>query len=121
MSEMLNITLNQAGLSVNARPDSAGYLSIETPAVSSYSATVEPQTLSINAMPDGAASCEIRPPIIGCFIGREIYSGPYVVTPSGQTQTLSTENRILTQDVVVNPIPNNYGLITWNGTVITVS
>lgn len=56
----------------------------------------------------------------GTNIGRE-YTGTYEVTPSASTQTLPTTNRLLTQDVVVNPIPNNYGLITYNGSVITVS
>ena len=49
------------------------------------------------------------------------YSGPYEVTPSTQTQTLATANKTLSQNVVVKPIPSNYGLITWNGSTITVS
>ena len=49
------------------------------------------------------------------------YSGPYEVTPLAQTQTLATANKTLSQNVVVKPIPSNYGLITWNGSTITVS
>ena len=49
------------------------------------------------------------------------YHGAYNVTPSEQTQTLLTANRVLTQNVVIDPIPDNYGLITWNGSVLTVS
>lgn len=49
------------------------------------------------------------------------YTGTYEVTPSGQMQTLSTRGLRTTQDIVVNPIPTNYGLITYNGTTITVS
>lgn len=49
------------------------------------------------------------------------YHGGYEITPSEETQTLSTHGKLLESDVVVNPIPNNYGLITWNGSVITVS
>lgn len=56
----------------------------------------------------------------GANVGRE-YTGTYEVTPSDQTQTLLTTNRIMTENVVINPIPNNYGLITYNGSVITVS
>lgn len=51
----------------------------------------------------------------------QIYDGPYEVTPTSETQILQTENKKLEQDIVVNPIPSNYGLITWNGSVITVS
>ena len=49
------------------------------------------------------------------------YAGEYSVTPSAQAQTLSTEGLMMTGNVTVNPIPNNYGLITYNGSTITVS
>lgn len=49
------------------------------------------------------------------------YHGPYEVTPGLQTQTLSTAGTSMTQNVTVKPIPQNYGLITWDGTKITVS
>ena len=51
----------------------------------------------------------------------ETYQGPYTVTPNGRTQTLATRNLTLTGDITVNPIPQNYGLITWNGAFLTVS
>ena len=40
--------------------------------------------------------------------GGEPYSGAYEVTPSEQTQTLETENKKLTQNVTVKPIPAEY-------------
>lgn len=49
------------------------------------------------------------------------YTGTYEVTPSSSTQTLSVSDKRMTQDVVINPIPSNYGLITWNGSYLTVS
>ena len=49
------------------------------------------------------------------------YNGPYVITPSMETQTLDTTGKRMSENVVVNPIPSNYGLITWNGAVLTVS
>lgn len=49
------------------------------------------------------------------------YQGPFEVTPSGQTQTLGTRGFHMPHNVVVNPIPSNYGLITWNGSILTVS
>lgn len=51
----------------------------------------------------------------------ETYNGPYTVTPSKQTQILQTRNLTLTGNITVNPIPQNYGLITWNGAFLTVS
>ena len=49
------------------------------------------------------------------------YEGPYEVTPSDSEQTLTTEFLYMTGDITINPIPNNYGLITYNGSTITVS
>ena len=49
------------------------------------------------------------------------YNGPYSVTPSEEQQTLETNGLRMTDNLTINPIPNNYGLITWNGSIITVS
>ena len=49
------------------------------------------------------------------------YDGAYEVTPSRQTQVLPTAFKNLSQNIVVNPIPSNYGLVTWNGSTLTVS
>lgn len=49
------------------------------------------------------------------------YSGQYEVTPSESTQVLETAYRKMAANVVVNPIPSNYGRITYNGSTITVS
>ena len=51
----------------------------------------------------------------------EEYTGPTEFTPSGETQTAETENLVLTSNIIINPIPSNYGLITWNGAALTVS
>ena len=49
------------------------------------------------------------------------YDGPYEVTPTQAVQVLQTANRVPSSDIVVDPIPQEYGLITWNGSVLTVS
>lgn len=51
----------------------------------------------------------------------ETYEGEYFVTPSEVEQTLETATYLMERNVVVAPIPSNYGLITWNGTTLTVS
>lgn len=63
---------------------------------------------------------------VGCRVGGEVFSpvtyhGTYLVTPSSETQVLDTAGTALTQDVVIAPIPSNYGLVTWDGSVLTVS
>lgn len=50
-----------------------------------------------------------------------VYDGITEITPSNQAQVLQTSNKALTRNIVVNPIPSNYGLVTWNGSVLTVS
>ena len=49
------------------------------------------------------------------------YTGPTEVTPSQETQILSTQDTSVMSDIIINPIPSNYGLITWNGSALTVS
>ena len=49
------------------------------------------------------------------------YTGETEFTPSPDEQIIHTTNRILLSDIRINPIPNNYGLITYNGSTITVS
>lgn len=49
------------------------------------------------------------------------YDGDYDIIPTGEAQVLQTKNCRMTENVTVNPIPSNYGLITWNGSIITVS
>lgn len=51
----------------------------------------------------------------------ERYDGPYTITPTSNAQTLSVRNHVMVEDLVIEPIPSNYGLITWNGSVLTVS
>lgn len=51
----------------------------------------------------------------------EPYAGETTVTPSAETQTLRTGGTVLLEDIIINPIPSNYGLITWNGATLTVS
>lgn len=50
-----------------------------------------------------------------------LYGGPYEFTPTEDTQTVAIEHKMATENIVINPIPSNYGLITWNGTTLTVS
>lgn len=51
----------------------------------------------------------------------EVYTGPVEIIPSQETQNLDTTNKVLLRDIIVKPIPSNYGLITWNGSTLTVS
>ena len=54
-------------------------------------------------------------------IGGSPYSGEYTVTPTQSVQILNTSGKMMLSNMTIEPIPNNYGLITWNGAVLTVS
>lgn len=49
------------------------------------------------------------------------YSGSVEVTPTTEEQVLQTQGKHLGEDIVIKPIPSNYGLITWSGLGIRVS
>lgn len=49
------------------------------------------------------------------------YEGIYEVTPGPEAVTLETAGLVMARNVTINPIPSNYGRITWNGSTLTVS
>lgn len=80
----------------------------------------QPQIVSVSAS-SPSAEISLGTPIVKDYVDRDPYIGSYTVTPTTETQTLQTNNKRMTNNIVVNPIPSNYGLITWNGSVLTVS
>ena len=50
----------------------------------------------------------------------EQYRGDTDVTPSDHVQVLHTSGLMLNEDIVINPVPDNYGRIAWNGSYLTV-
>ena len=48
------------------------------------------------------------------------YDGPYEITPTEEAQILPTAGTRLENNIVVNPIPSNYGRIEWNGVTLRV-
>ena len=49
------------------------------------------------------------------------YTGETTVTPSEEEQTLLTDGFLMANNITINPIPSNYGLITWDGSKLIVS
>lgn len=49
------------------------------------------------------------------------FDGDYHVTPGDTAIILQTADKAMAQDVIVDPIPSNYGLITWNGFKLVIS
>ena len=49
------------------------------------------------------------------------YTGEYEFTPTRETQVININHKEALRNITINPIPQNYGLITYNGSIITVS
>ena len=85
-------------------------------------------TVELHVLDDATASLSINDDSpVNLSVGAEVigggipYSGAYTVRPQPYAQTLEPATHVLDRDIVVEAIPNNYGLITYNGSVITVS
>ena len=49
-----------------------------------------------------------------------LFEGETDFTPTDEVQTISTKGLVLPENIVINPIPSNYGHIAWNGAVLMV-
>ena len=49
------------------------------------------------------------------------YEGAYEFTPTASTQVIEIAHKSAASNIIINPIPSNYGLITWDGAILTVS
>jgi len=52
---------------------------------------------------------------------RPHYHGETEFVPTQAYQTVHTAGTLVDTDIVIDPIPSNYGKITWNGAVLTVT
>ena len=55
------------------------------------------------------------------YIDVDVYDGVTEVTPSTEMQVLPTRKKTVTNNIIINPIPSNYGLVTWDGSRLTIS
>ena len=51
----------------------------------------------------------------------EHYAGAYEFVPGNTAQIISVKDKMADADIIIDPIPSNYGKITWNGSILTVS
>lgn len=49
------------------------------------------------------------------------YHGETTITPSTTEQIVSCGGLVMPADIIVEAIPSNYGLITWDGVTLSVS
>lgn len=58
---------------------------------------------------------------LGYTVPQNVYEGDYIITPSEEKIVLPTDSKSLEGDITINPIPSNYGLVTWDGNALTIS
>lgn len=88
--------------------------------MSEVKVSVQGQNVSVNIRGQ-RAKIDFGTPVAREYVDLPAYTGSYTVTPTQGTQTLATNGKRMTANVTINPIPSNYGLITWDGAKITVS
>lgn len=50
-----------------------------------------------------------------------VYDGVIEVSSEQTVQVLETQGKLMPANIIIDPVPSYYGLITWNGAVLTVS
>ena len=89
---------------------------ITIPMTVSVSMVTFPMSVSVSEI-----SLAVNPSAEYRMVSADVYDGQYEFTPTQQTQTVATFDKLLTQNITINPIPSDYGKITWNGSILTVS
>ena len=58
---------------------------------------------------------------LGEIITPQAYEGETVIEPNQSIQTLNTAGKYLTTNITVNPMPSNYGKISWHGSKLKIT
>ncbi len=77
--------------------------------------TKEPAEITLTTPRKQSIAIDVRGGAAG-----EPYEGSYEVTPGEETQVLKTAQKLATKNIVVNPIPSNYGRIEQVGARLRV-
>ena len=81
---------------------------------------INPQKLSVSvSAPSVGADTGI--PVVKEYVSVENYEGEYTFRPREEAQTIPVDVYSMKYDITINPLPSNYGKITYNGAILTVS
>ena len=50
----------------------------------------------------------------------ESFHGEYIFTPTDEPQEIETAKKYMAKNIVIEPIPSNYGHIEWDGAILKV-
>lgn len=48
----------------------------------------------------------------------EDYTGPYELVAGEEAQTIPTDHLLMTENLIIDPVPDNYARMQWNGSTI---
>lgn len=134
----MNADALQVEVSTSASPVSVSLNAAVQPGAlpASVPMTVSDQAagLPMSVQMDIAAECELIPVTVSVedeipirsvcasyqMSDLEEYTGPHTVVPSDQRQVLKTAGKRMTANIIVEPVPNTYGRILWNGSTLTI-
>ena len=94
-------------------------MAIELPITVPMTIAESGQTVSMQIAEDEALAMSLG--ISVNTVAGEHYAEAIDFTPTQEMQTIHTAGLIVDSDITIEPIPNNYGLITWDGSALTVS
>lgn len=63
----------------------------------------------------------IRSNLVITSSDKDAWKGAYTFTPSQRDQRVPVSGLVMENDMIIEKIPDNYGLITYNGSKIRVS
>lgn len=67
-----------------------------------------------------AAAEDVPMKVAVSFASVDEYGGPFEFTPTDSEQVAHTQDRVLYRDIMIHPIPQNWGRIVYDGITITV-
>lgn len=76
------------------------------------------ESLSGSISPQATMSATMSIPEV---VQTDPFLGEYIYDPSNEVQTIEINGLRATDNITINPVPSNYGLITWDGATLTVS
>lgn len=60
-------------------------------------------------------------PVVKEYVGAPPYEGSYTITPAAEAQILETAGKRCSENIIIQPVPQTYGLVTWTGSVLTIT
>lgn len=73
--------------------------------------------IALNVLEESGASLNVQGELIG---NMPMYTDSYEFTPSSEEQTISIAGKRAFDDIIIHSVPQNYGRLEWNGSVLRI-